>query len=123
MGGVPIVGKTGGYLPHPHGRDRDSPAHRRSLQGSQAAVVARWKTDRVLFGPERQVPDLDHPSRRLLFAGRGKLYIMDVASKRLREVLSAPSNNIQGPALSRDNRLIVFLMPVTEADVWLATLQ
>lgn len=48
---------------------------------------------------------------------------MDVASKRLREVLSAPSNNIQGPALSRDNRLIVFLKPVTEADVWLATLQ
>lgn len=61
--------------------------------------------------------------RRLLFAGREKLYLTDVATKRLREVLSVPSYSIPGLALSRDNRLIVFLMPVTEADVWLVSLQ
>ena len=61
--------------------------------------------------------------RRLLFASRGKLYLVDSGTKRAREVLSVPPNVIQGPTLSRDDRTIVFRMTVTEADIWMATLR
>jgi Tol biopolymer transport system component len=70
-------------------------------------VTPRWFKDR----------------RRLLFAGRGKLYVADSASRRVREVLSIPPNELEAPSLSGDNRTIVFRMTVTEADIWLATRQ
>jgi tricorn protease-like protein len=60
---------------------------------------------------------------RLLFAERGKVYLVDDRSQSVHEVLSAPPHDIQGPAISRDDRMIVFHMTVTEADVWLATFQ
>jgi serine/threonine protein kinase len=62
-------------------------------------------------------------SRRLLFAGRGKLYLADSRSNRVVELLSVPPDEIQWPTLSRDDRVVVFRMIVTEADVWLATLK
>ena len=62
-------------------------------------------------------------SRRLLLVDRGNLLLMDSVSKRGHDVLSVPPNEIEWPTLSRDNRTIVFLMVVTQADVWLATLQ
>jgi eukaryotic-like serine/threonine-protein kinase len=62
-------------------------------------------------------------SRRLLFNGRGKLYLIDSANRRLREILSDPFDSIGAVTLSRDNRTIVFLGRVIEADVWLATLK
>ncbi len=58
--------------------------------------------------------------RRLLFAGRGKLYVTDIDSRRVREVLSIPPQELEMPSLSGDDRTIAFRMTVTEADVWLA---
>ncbi len=61
--------------------------------------------------------------RRLLFAGGGKLYVVDSDSRRVREVLSIPPNELEAPSLSGDDRTIVFRISVTEADIWLATRQ
>jgi Tol biopolymer transport system component len=62
-------------------------------------------------------------SRRLLFQDQGKLYLIDSQSKRTREILSVAPQEIDPPALSRDDRLIYFSIVVTEADIWLATLE
>jgi Tol biopolymer transport system component len=68
-------------------------------------------------------PNWLNDSHRLIFSDQGKFCLIDVATKRRREIFSVPSDNLHGPALSQDNRLIVFRMPVTEADVWLAALR
>ena len=50
-------------------------------------------------------------SRRLLFPHQGKLYLVDSQSKKVHEVLSvAPYVFSFGGALSRDDRLIYFLV-------------
>jgi len=70
-----------------------------------------------------QFPRWLEDGRRLVFEDRGKLCLADSESKRLRELLAIPPNEIQWPTLSGDNRLIAFRLVVTEADVWLATLK
>ena len=59
-------------------------------------------------------------SRRLLFLDESKVYLIDSESGRIREILSVAPNEIAPVfALSRDDRLILFSLQVTEADVWL----
>jgi len=62
-------------------------------------------------------------SRRLLFQGQGKLYLIDTQSRKSLEILSIAPHTISGVALSRDDRLVYFSVVVTEADIWLATLE
>ena len=63
-------------------------------------------------------------TRRLLFAYQGKILLLDTATRKVREVLSAAPHAVNGQfRLSRDDRVIYFSLGVTEADVWLATLQ
>jgi len=63
-------------------------------------------------------------SRRMLFQDRGRLYLLDSRSKKIREVLSvAPNEFGTGVTLSRDDRLIYFSLVITEADIWLMTLE
>jgi serine/threonine protein kinase/Tol biopolymer transport system component len=70
------------------------------------------------------VPRWLSDSKRLLFNSAGKLYLIDSGSKKIHEVLSVfPSEVERRFALSRDDRLIVFSRVVTEADVWMATLE
>jgi dipeptidyl aminopeptidase/acylaminoacyl peptidase len=61
--------------------------------------------------------------RRLIFSGRGKLFLADSTSKRIQELLSLPPNEIQWPTISGDDRLIVFRLSISEADTWLATIK
>lgn len=61
--------------------------------------------------------------RRLVFTNQGKLYLADSQSRRVRELLSIPPNEIEWPSVSGDDRLIVFRMSITEADIWMATLK
>ncbi len=61
-------------------------------------------------------------SRRLVFAGRGRLYLADTASKKILEILSVSPHSAGWPTLSRDNRQLYFAYASTEADIWLATL-
>ena len=63
-------------------------------------------------------------SRRLLFQSKGKLYLMDSQSKKVREVLSvAPNEFGNGVTISRDDRQIYFSLVTTEADIWLMNLE
>ena len=69
------------------------------------------------------VPRYLGDSQRLLFNHQGKLYLVDSRTKKVHEVLSVAPNEINPWhfGLSRDDRLIVFSMAVTEADIWLAS--
>ena len=62
-------------------------------------------------------------SRRILFQARGKLYLVDSQSKKVREVLSVAPHGIGMVTVSRDDRLIYFSLGTTEADIWLMTLE
>ena len=59
-------------------------------------------------------------SRRLLFNHQGKLYLVDSLTKNVHQVAIAPRYEINPWlfGLSRDNRLIVFSVASTEADIW-----
>jgi eukaryotic-like serine/threonine-protein kinase len=63
-------------------------------------------------------------NRRLLFAseGEGKLSIVDLQSRRVRDVLSEPGREFLASP-SRNDRQIYLRRTSTEADVWLATLK
>ena len=57
-------------------------------------------------------------NRRVLFAHQGKIYLVDSQSKRLHEVLSvAPHEVVPQFGFSRD-RLIVFTLDATQANIW-----
>ena len=62
-------------------------------------------------------------SRRLLFLRQGQLWLADSQSKKVHELLSVAPHNIASFGLSRDNRLICFILATTEADIWLMTLE
>jgi Tol biopolymer transport system component len=62
-------------------------------------------------------------SRRLLFKDQGTLYVIDSQTGKPHEILSVAPHGISAPALSKDERLIYFSVAVTEADIWLATLE
>ncbi len=58
--------------------------------------------------------------RRLLFRHQDKLYVVDSRSGKMREVLSASPNTFESLSVSRDDRLLVYAIRITEADIWLA---
>ncbi len=60
-------------------------------------------------------------SRRLIFAGGGRLYLYDTASKKSLEILSVKPHSASFPTLSRDNRQLYFTYTTTEADIWLVS--
>jgi len=61
-------------------------------------------------------------SRRILFVADGRaFYVVDSRSKEIRKVLSVASDVIGPPRLARDGT-VYFSRRVTEADVWMATL-
>jgi hypothetical protein len=63
-------------------------------------------------------------SRRILFQDRGRLYLVDSRSKKVREALSMPPHDLgNGVVISRDDRVICFSLITTEADIWLMTLE
>ena len=62
-------------------------------------------------------------SRRLLFTDQGsQLYSSTASPAKTREILSIAPYEIDTPTLSRDDRLM-YSVAVTEADIWLATLE
>jgi Tol biopolymer transport system component len=63
-------------------------------------------------------------SRHVLFVSGGKeFFILDVRSKEVRKVFSVTRDVIGPPRLSLDGREVYFSRRVTEADIWLLTLQ
>jgi dipeptidyl aminopeptidase/acylaminoacyl peptidase len=56
-------------------------------------------------------------SRRLLFNRQGKLFLVDTRTKKTHEV---PSGHGLG-SVSRDDRIIVYLVRTIEDDIWLSS--
>jgi len=62
--------------------------------------------------------------RRLLFQDGSGIFLVDRQSKKAQQLLSvAPHELMPGISLSPDERTLFFSRAVTEADVWLATLE
>jgi Tol biopolymer transport system component len=63
-------------------------------------------------------------NRRILFVAHGKaFYIVDSDTKEVREIFSVPRDVIGPPRLTRDGRWMFYSRRVTEADIWLLTLE
>jgi hypothetical protein len=59
----------------------------------------------------------------LLFSATDKVFIVDRRSRRRRELLSAPGEDVHAFGLSPDDRAIYLMRGSTGADVWLASLK
>ena len=65
------------------------------------------------------LPDNEH----VMFVARGKeFFIVDVKSEAIRKVFSEKRDVIGPPQLSRDGREAYYSRRVTEADIWLLTI-
>ncbi|MEX2660965.1 MAG: protein kinase [Vicinamibacterales bacterium] len=63
-------------------------------------------------------------SRRILLVSRGReFHLLDIRTRATRLVYSTPRDTLGPPRLTRDGRTAYFSRRVTEADIWLATLQ
>jgi len=63
-------------------------------------------------------------SRHILFVSRGReLHILDTRTKSTKQIFSVARDTLGPPRLTRDGRTAFFSRRVTEADVWIATLQ
>lgn len=62
-------------------------------------------------------------SSRFVFAWDGKVYLCDIVTKRVREILSIPETEIRSANISRDGQLIYFNLSANESDIWLLDLQ
>ena len=59
-----------------------------------------------------------------MFIDEQKLYVADSESGRIREIFSvAPHGLAQVFALAGDDRLIVYSLQITDADIWLMSLE
>jgi serine/threonine protein kinase len=62
-------------------------------------------------------------SRRFVFANEGKAYLADTSTKKVRELLARPPEQIRSVAVSRDGRLLYYTLLSTESDIWLLNLE
>jgi eukaryotic-like serine/threonine-protein kinase len=63
-------------------------------------------------------------SQRILFVSRGReFHLLDTSTHATRLVFSTHRDTLGPPRLTRDGRVAYFSRRVTEADIWLATLQ
>lgn len=63
-------------------------------------------------------------SRRILFVSRGReFHVLDTATRATKQIFGVRRDTLGPPRITRDGRAIFFSRRVTEADVWLATLQ
>jgi hypothetical protein len=61
-------------------------------------------------------------SRRMLYGSDGIIYLMDSETGSTREVLSAAPARMHDPRLSMDERWMYFQRSISEADIWMLTL-
>jgi Tol biopolymer transport system component len=62
-------------------------------------------------------------SRRLIYTAAGALHVIDVRTKRTREIHRLTGATIIDPAISRDDRTLYFIRQRDEGDVWVGTLK
>ena len=59
--------------------------------------------------------------RRVLVTERGKLFVLDVDSKRNQQVMSIAPDEFDSVTISRDNRTLYFTRETQQGDIWLMT--
>ena len=102
---------------------------RRSVRGSEGISVYSFDSRRYEYFTEFGFfPRWLSDGRRLVFftfatSSRSAMYLLDTRSRKVREVLSLPPNDISGVAPSRDDRRIYFGVNSVEADVWLMSVE
>jgi len=62
-------------------------------------------------------------SRRFVFAHEGKAFIADTSTKKVRELLARPPEQIRSVGVSRDGRLLYYTLLATESDIWLLNIE
>ena len=60
-------------------------------------------------------------SRRLVFYGGGKLFLIDSKTGETRQIYSVEPQKFQSFCVSHENRQIYFALTSTEADIWSAS--
>ncbi len=58
-------------------------------------------------------------SRRITFASKGKVYILDVVTKKMSEIPLRSSDEIRNSGVSRDGSLLYFTSVSSESDIWM----
>ena len=82
-----------------------------------------FKTGRYEFlGEFDGYPMWMSDSRRLVFGHEGKVFVIDTATKRVREVLSRRGEQVRSVDVSADGRLLYYTVPSSESDIWLLDL-
>jgi hypothetical protein len=62
--------------------------------------------------------------RRILFVSRGRAFhVVDVGTKATTQIFAAVRDTLGPPRITADGRAAYFSRRVTDADVWLATLE
>ncbi len=79
--------------------------------------VSRKYTELTDYG---ETPVWLNDNRRLIFFDSDKVFLIDSATKKAKEILSVAPNDLQNMTISPDNRSIYFALRKTEADIWLA---
>ena len=59
---------------------------------------------------------------RFLYLWDDKVYLSDISTKRVREILSLPENRFNSIGISQDGQMIFFTVYSTESDIWLLDL-
>jgi TolB protein len=62
-------------------------------------------------------------NRKFIFIQNNTIYLADAESRKAQPIFTPPSDGIQGPSISPDNRTIFFRYLEVEADVWLLSLE
>ncbi len=58
-------------------------------------------------------------SRRFIYGNGNKIFIADIETKKIREIISSPMFQLRTPFVSRDGRLLYYSAYSAESDIWL----
>lgn len=72
-----------------------------------------------LISEIEEIPTWLSDSRRVTFAGKGKVYILNIATKKMSEIPVRSSDEIRTASVSRDGSLLYFTAVSSESDVWM----
>ncbi|MGH9941988.1 MAG: beta-propeller fold lactonase family protein, partial [Pyrinomonadaceae bacterium] len=96
-----------------------------TYDGDQAGVayfsLTKRRYERVADGGS--YPMWLSDSRRLVFTAKGKAYLADVVTKRIREIFTPEEHQMWSIGIARDDRLLYFTVYESESDIWLLDLQ
>lgn len=61
-------------------------------------------------------------NRRIIYTNNGKIYITDTETKKEREVIGAPKENVRSVNISYDGKIIYYVDFNSESDIWMLDL-